>query len=257
MNEYEAKKQERIERYRELADKHRDKSDQRHKAFRQTADMIPLGQPILVGHHSEARHRRDIARMDNNLRAASEHQKTADYYEQKAASAESNNAISSDDPEAVVKLKEKIAEMEALQTKMRAANKLVRKKDKAGLVTMGFSESQADKLFEPDFCGRLGFPDYALTNNSGNIRRCKERLAHLERHSKDETTEREVNGVRIVDNVEENRLQLFFAAIPAEEIRKQLKSAGFRWSPTNKAWQRHRGNSAVWQAENILAKLAS
>lgn len=30
---------------------------------RQIADMIPMGQPILVGHHSEGRHRRDLARI--------------------------------------------------------------------------------------------------------------------------------------------------------------------------------------------------
>ncbi|WP_132290495.1 DUF3560 domain-containing protein [Kribbella sp. VKM Ac-2568] len=33
-------------------------------ARRQISDHIPLGQPILVGHHSERRHRRDIERMD-------------------------------------------------------------------------------------------------------------------------------------------------------------------------------------------------
>lgn len=26
--------------------------------------LIPMGQPILVGHHSERRHRRDLARID-------------------------------------------------------------------------------------------------------------------------------------------------------------------------------------------------
>ena len=34
------------------------------------ADAIPMGQPILVGHHSEKRHRRDLARMDRNMRTA-------------------------------------------------------------------------------------------------------------------------------------------------------------------------------------------
>lgn len=34
------------------------------------ADGIPLGQPILVGHHSEGRHRADIARIDRGMRVS-------------------------------------------------------------------------------------------------------------------------------------------------------------------------------------------
>lgn len=47
------------------------KTGERDAAFGvvdQISDLIPLGQPILVGHHSEGRHRRDLAKMDNNLR---------------------------------------------------------------------------------------------------------------------------------------------------------------------------------------------
>jgi len=58
--------------------------------------------------------------------------------------------------------------------------------------------------------GRIGFPDYLLTNNSANIRRLKQRLGTIQAHSEDESSEKDVNGVRIVDNVEENRLQIFF-----------------------------------------------
>lgn len=41
-------------------------------AYRQTADMIPLGQPVLVGHHSEGRHRRDLAKMERNFERSME-----------------------------------------------------------------------------------------------------------------------------------------------------------------------------------------
>src|SRR5271157_4805979 len=48
------------------ADRAESEAAQRFDATRRLADVMN-GQPILIGHHSERRHRRDIARMDNNL----------------------------------------------------------------------------------------------------------------------------------------------------------------------------------------------
>src|SRR5258708_34518824 len=50
-----------------------------------------------------------------------------------------------------------------------------------------------------------------------------------------------------------NRLQIFFPEIPSEAIRGELKSNGFRWSPTLGAWQRHRSNRATYLAKLMLA----
>lgn len=48
-----------------------------HRAH-QILDQIPLGQPILVGHHSERRHRRDLARADGAMQIAVEEGRKAD-----------------------------------------------------------------------------------------------------------------------------------------------------------------------------------
>lgn len=53
-----------------------------------------------------------------------------------------------------------------------------------------------------------------------------------------ESTEKEIDGVRIVENTEENRLQLFFDGKPAADIITLLKQHAFKWSPRFKAWQR-------------------
>lgn len=53
-----------------------------------------------------------------------------------------------------------------------------------------------------------------------------------------ESTEKEVDGVRIVENTEENRLQLFFDGKPEADIIALLKQHAFKWSPRFKAWQR-------------------
>lgn len=51
------------------------------------ADVIPPGQPILVGHHSEARHRRDLATMGRAMRRSIDANDTSRHYERRAAAA--------------------------------------------------------------------------------------------------------------------------------------------------------------------------
>lgn len=101
MSGYEEKRQVKIERFKELAEKNHALAKSKHKEASTISDMIPFGQPILVGHHSEARHRRDAERIHNKHGQGFEAAKKADYYEERAKSAESNRSIFSDDPEAI------------------------------------------------------------------------------------------------------------------------------------------------------------
>src|SRR5271154_2676597 len=136
---------------------------------------------------------------------------------------------------------------------MKRANYLLRKADREGLADLGFSEETIAKLFAQDFAGRAGFPNYALANNSANIRRLEKRLAAIKNAQHDKTTEEQFpGGVRLVDNVEANRLQIFHPEIPPEGIRRELKRNGFHWSPTAGTWQRHRSNRATYLAKLIL-----
>lgn len=71
-----------------------------------------------------------------------------------------------------------------------------------------------------------------------------------------ESTEKEVDGVRIVENTEENRLQLFFDGKPEADIIALLKQHAFKWSPRFKAWQRILTPNAKFALnEYILPKL--
>lgn len=67
----------RAERLTARAERHHAEAGRRDAAFHAIADSIPLGQPILAGHHSERRARRDIARMDANIRASLDHEQQA------------------------------------------------------------------------------------------------------------------------------------------------------------------------------------
>lgn len=249
MNSYEEKKAARIERMRARADNLRNESTRRLDTAHRIGDAIPMGQPILVGHHSEGRHRRDIARIDTNMRKGIEASKEADALDRRADHAESNRAVSSDDPDAPAKLTAKADKLEAICEKMVAINKLIRRKAPiADLVVMGLTEASAAKLYEPDFCGRIGFAPYQLTNARAEARRARARAEALQTKAEAPVPAPVTFGdVRIVE--EENRVRILFPAKPDEATRTRLKSRGFRWSPTSGAWQRHASNGAWYDAK--------
>jgi len=68
----------RAERLRSRAQRQRGRAQDRSAAAHSVLDAIPPGQPILVGHHSEGRHRRDLARADRAMRDAVEAHAAAD-----------------------------------------------------------------------------------------------------------------------------------------------------------------------------------
>jgi hypothetical protein len=255
---YEEKKQMKIDRARELAQKAEQESQNRYKAARQTLDFIPMGQPILIGHHSEARHRRDLERIDNNMRKSIEADEKAKYYSEKADRLENGNTISSDDPNAIAKLEAKLLRLQANQELMKAANKTIRDKklqevEKVEkLVSLGLTEAQALEVMQPGRFQGMGFAGFQLSNNSQNIATVKQRIEHLKRNATTQKEDKEVNGIKIVDNVEDNRLQIFFPGIPPQETRTKLKSSGFRWSPSNGCWQAYRNNRSNYFAEQIV-----
>lgn len=79
------------ERYEEWADKARQRSDEAFERSNNAVAGIPLGQPILVGHHSEGMHRAAIKRswaaMDKSVeesKKAEAHESKAEYWERMA-----------------------------------------------------------------------------------------------------------------------------------------------------------------------------
>lgn len=256
-NNYQERKQARINRYKELAEKNHAAATEKHEESRRMMAAIPMGQPILVGHHSEARDRRFREKAWNKLGQAVALSEKAEYYEQKARAAENNNAISSDDPEAIKLLKEKLEKLEKFQEVMKAANKIVRSKKMTeeekinALIELGICKEDTAKVLDSNKFGGAGFASFHLTNNNANIKRVKDRIKKLEKRANDITTEEEINGIKIVDNVEDNRLQIFFEGIPAAEIRQKLKSNGFRWSRYNGCWQSYRSERANRVAKEI------
>jgi hypothetical protein len=72
------------ERLQTAANNAESKSDNYYKRSHELTENIPFGQPILVGHHSEKRHRSDIDKSWNAMGKAVELSKAAEGYESRA-----------------------------------------------------------------------------------------------------------------------------------------------------------------------------
>lgn len=64
--------------------------------------------------------------------------------------------------------------------------------------------------------------------------------------------ETEINGIKIVDSEENNRIELYFEGIPSVDVRNHLKSKGFKWSPTKKAWQNFRSSLRLIEIKKYI-----
>lgn len=256
MNDYEERKQARIDHYREKAEQARQESRQ---LYQQSSDMlsgIPLGQPILVDHHSARGHRRLLERADQKMGQSVAASEKAEYYEHKAEAAENNSAISSDDPDALDKLKERVTKLKANQAFMKKVNAYYRK-HKTCQGCEGVSEEQAAELDESMKNAysweTAPFPSYTISNNNQNIKRIEGRIQQLERAQETGYRGWDFEGGTVVPNQKENRLQIFFEEIPPEELRRELSHQGFHWSRRNQAWQRQLNPNAIRAAGYIQA----
>lgn len=144
---------------------------------------------------------------------------------------------------------------------MKLVNKIVRKYKSNPLEAVaeliekvGLPEKHARAVVIPDHLGDIGYARYRLQNNNANIHRMKERLTELEKKeaaSGNETVSLEFTGGDIHLNFEQDRLQIEFPGKPNPETITLLKKNGFRWSPSNRAWQRQLTSNALIAATNV------
>lgn len=152
------------------------------------------------------------------------------------------DVIKSGDQDAIERLEEKLVSLKETQERMKVANKAIRLKDAEKgdeeLKILGYSDEQIQELRSPDYMGRVGFPAYALQNNNANIHRVEERLKSLKAAKEKGTKETEFELFKVVENVEVMRLQIIFDGKPEADVRAVLKKHGFKWAPSQGAWQR-------------------
>lgn len=247
----------RRERLERRAEKRRDWAASRERKSaagfaraRTIADGIPLGQPILVGHHSERHHRADIARIDAGMRQGCESAAMAKGHESKAAGIEAQLAgsIFSDDPDAVEALEAKAAGIEAEADRCKAVNTAHRKAPgetpeakllnlahdtPAGLLVPPLTDAEARAILRLwqacPYHRAKPHPAYHLTSLRANARRCRERVKSI-RAQAAQTAKAEASGGTLVELVGVDHARVTFEDYPGREVVAALKAAGFHWS---------------------------
>jgi hypothetical protein len=181
---YRERREVRAERLREWATKREAHAEQAAASVDALANLIPLGQPILRGHHSQGRAERDRDRIVNGTRRVVEHSTKAREFTSRAENIEAaaEHAIYSDDADAITRLTERIAGLESERDTIKAYNAACRKgtADPATLPAKLARELAGSiRVWGDVQCPGGRFPSYTLRNLSGNISRQKRRLAAL------------------------------------------------------------------------------
>ena len=203
---------------------------------------------------------RQIAAQERNYEFYKDTQKLLD----KIRSIENgSDLIKSSDEDCIERLEYKLETLKALQEKMKSANVAIRKKDKEegnlDLLALGYSPDQIKELRTPDFGGRIGCPAYMLQNNNQEIHRVEERINSLKEIKENGVIEEETENYTYREDSEIMRIQFIFEDKPDEETRNILKNNGFKWAPSQGAWQRQltsNGKHAARRVKEALKAIA-
>ena len=177
------RRQARADRLHEWAEKRGAKAEAAETTARDLADRIPFGQPILIGHHSEGRARRDADRIRGGFDRAAQDAATARDMNRRAVTIEAQmvGSIYSDDSDAIDRLQARIADLEAERDRIKAYNVTAR----AGSPDYTLlTERERGALLWSARYGQVGksgtFPAYHLSNLNGRLTKARARLAQLE-----------------------------------------------------------------------------
>lgn len=252
--DYDDRIENRREKLKERAATARDNSDALHKSASDKASVIPFGQPILVGHHSEGRDRRYRAGITRTFDKSFEEMDKAKHLDRKAASV-GTGGISTNDPTALEQLKEKLDGLVELQEVMKLANRQHRKGGWQAVT--GISETQKEEMIA--LAKRLNrddkpFPSYRLSNNSANARNVRKRIAELEALRESDAVEHQGEGFTV--ETLEGRIAIEFEnGKPTTQVRDLLKRNAFKWSRSRVAWVRKSTANAQRAAKQLITML--
>ena len=178
---YRERREARAAHLREWASKREARAEQAVASANALAGSIPLGQPILAGHHSQRRAERDRDRIQREARRAIKYADKAREFIRRADNiqAAAEHSVYSDDPDAIAKLTERIAALEHERDTIKTYNAACRKgtADPSTLPDALARElADAIKAWGDIQCSGGRFPSYTLSNLSANIRRNRHRL---------------------------------------------------------------------------------
>lgn len=160
------------------------------------------------------------------------------------------------------KAQKKLDQEEKNLEMMKQVNAIIRKykteeKIVPEIVKLGIKETTAKELIKPDYANRIGFPTYSLQNTRQEIARLRQRVKDLSgkiEEGKDQKIKKyaTINNGFIQIDFEQDRVQIIFDDKPSADTISALKRKGFKWSPSNKAWQRKYTQNTIRDVENLF-----
>lgn len=191
---------------------------------------------VMIAGPSNYNMRKHEQYLNREGRLWEEYDKLKDIFWNINSIVDGDKIIKSGDPSAIEKLKEKLSNALKEHQEYKDYNAKARKE------------------------GTEQLAPYILQNSNGRIKSIRDRIARLERAKQQGTKEIEVKTndaetIRIVDNVDVYRIQIFFPGKPDAEVRTKLKKNGFRWAPSVSAWQAHRNRYNLDKAKEIISSI--
>ncbi|MEY9536915.1 hypothetical protein [Sinorhizobium fredii] len=176
--------------------------------------------------------------------------------------------IRSGDPSAMQRIVTRIEELALSIDRMKAANAIIRRMEKDLATEEDMIAAVAENTgLSPDAAARgiklapwQSQRGFGTTNNRAELRRLQRRLAALakmkERGTQSQEVDTSAGAVEIKENADMARIQLIFPDKPDEPTRRMLKANGFRWSPSQGAWQRHLNEAGRYAAQRVLKTIS-
>jgi hypothetical protein len=162
-----------------------------------------------------------------------------------------NGAISASDPNALEQLAAKLETCKNRQRNMKEVNAYYRKHgtcigypELPDLTAAKLDDSMTAYDTQP-------FPVWQLQNNNAEIKRLEKRIKEITYNREVGFAGWEFAGGEALANTNANRLQLVFDEKPGESQRAQLKAHGFKWAPSQGAWQRQLNDNAIFAAGRL------
>lgn len=254
-DERKAAKTERLEK--RLAKKQQEAAENDLSLYGEEKSGIPMGQPIIVGHHSEGRHRKHLARIEKKVRKGFEAANEAKNLSRKIKAIETNRAIMSDDPEAVEKIDAAILRKEQERDRSKQLNQLARMTDSVTVLANAIRSTFPEHIVDAETVARnlkeKPIPEWYFTNLGAEIRRMKKRRESLAEIGAAHWEPIETEAGRAY--LKEGRVCIQFNWRIAKEESTQLKRSplAFHWSPTNSVWMRK--HTATTQSRYFRSEL--
>lgn len=170
--------------------------------------------------------------------------------------------IAAGDANVLVKLEEKRDDLVELQERMKEVNAYFRKhKTLDGCASLAPEQIERLKASMSNaWHSEAPFPSFQLSNNNAEIRRIEKRIKEITetKTAGDRSYPAEgVEGLQVVEDTGIMRIQLVFDCKPDAPVRDILKTWGFRWAPSQNAWQRLLNQNGRYAAQMAIEKIAA